>query len=215
MADVAVLFAAPRSVYFELAGLDVYDETRDALTWRGGCPVVAHPPCRSWSRLRAFSKAPPLECGLAARAVELVRQWGGVLEHPASSYLWQSLQLPPVSEFDGFSPVTDRWGGWSLCVDQFWWGHRARKRTWLYIVGVMPRQLPPMSLVLGVPSHTCGSFSGRDRVRARPEIGKWERLATPRAFALWLVDLARTVSSSAGVVTPAEVYRGRLGGLGD
>ncbi len=205
-----MLFAAPKSVYFSVTGVDVYDEERDALTWRGGCPVVAHPPCRSWSRLRAFSVAPPAERELAVWAVDQVRLWGGVLEHPASSALWDSLELPKPSQEARFRPRCDRYGGWSLCVDQFWWGHRARKRTWLYICGQSPAELPLMPLSLGEAPRTCGLYSGRDRARARPDLGKAERSATPLLFACWLVALARSVAPSAGVVTPAESYRGSL-----
>lgn len=54
--DVAVLFARADSIYKGLPGVDVYDADRDARTFPGGCPVVAHPPCRAWAvsgRLRS------------------------------------------------------------------------------------------------------------------------------------------------------------------
>ena len=47
MTQVAVLFARADSIYKTLPGCDVYDIKRDARTWPGGCPVVAHPPCRA------------------------------------------------------------------------------------------------------------------------------------------------------------------------
>lgn len=53
--DVAVLFARQDSTYKALSGVDVYDIDRDARTFQGGMPVVAHPPCRAWGRLRAFA----------------------------------------------------------------------------------------------------------------------------------------------------------------
>ena len=55
---VAVLFVNKNSVYKTLSGVDCYDEEKDALTWQGGTPVVAHPPCRLWCRLRNLSTAP-------------------------------------------------------------------------------------------------------------------------------------------------------------
>ena len=74
---VAVLFASEDSAYKTLAGCDVYDIERDALTWPGGCPVVAHPPCRAWGQLRYWAKPRPGEKELALWAVEQVQRWGG------------------------------------------------------------------------------------------------------------------------------------------
>jgi len=54
---VAVLFARADSHYKALPGVDVWDEARDARKWPGGAPLVAHPPCRLWAKLRQFAKA--------------------------------------------------------------------------------------------------------------------------------------------------------------
>jgi len=80
--EVAVLFARDDSVYKTLPGCDVWDTERDARRWPGGAPVVAHPPCRLWAKLRQFAKAedPEAERRLAVDAVEHVRVFGGVLE---------------------------------------------------------------------------------------------------------------------------------------
>ena len=56
---VAVLFVRSDSVYKQMADVDCYDIDRDARTWPGGCPVVAHPPCRAWGLLRQFAKPRP------------------------------------------------------------------------------------------------------------------------------------------------------------
>lgn len=180
----AALFVMSDSHYFDL-GLDCYDIERDARTYTGSAPVVAHPPCRSWSRMRAFAKPRPDERDLAIFAIEQVRRCGGVLEHPSGSELWRVAGLPTPGSTD-----RDIHRGWTLPVSQKWWGHRAEKRTWLYIVGVEPGSIPEMPLVLGEASHVCGLWSGRDRSRARKEIGPKERMASPPAFAQWLVDLA-------------------------
>jgi hypothetical protein len=58
-----------------------------------------------------------------------------VLEHPIYSRLWDVMELPPPGE-------RDAWGGWTLPVHQFWWGHDCEKRTWLYIVGCEPEAIP-------------------------------------------------------------------------
>jgi hypothetical protein len=73
-------------------------------------------------------------------------------------------------------------GGWTLPVDQHWWGHRASKRTRLYI--------PVMPMVLGEPTHVIGDVGRASLGTKRPEISKAERERTPPEFAHWLVDLA-------------------------
>lgn len=181
---VAVLFARADSIYKTMPECDVYDIERDARTWPGGCPVVAHPPCRAWASLRHCAKPRDGEKDLALLAIGHVRRYGGVLEHPLLSTLWRVAVLPEPGHRDEF-------GGWTLIVDQHWFGHRARKRTRLYIVGCeRGYYIPTMPLVLGEATHTVGLWSGRDRARARPSISKPEFEATPPEFARWLVDLA-------------------------
>lgn len=46
---VAVLCVQRRTQYRDLPGVECYDIDRDVRTFAGGMPVVAHPPCRSWS----------------------------------------------------------------------------------------------------------------------------------------------------------------------
>ena len=181
-ASIAILFASRDSIYKTIPGLDVYDERRDARRFKARLPVVAHPPCRLWSQLRHMSTAPVAERQLAIFALLKVQQNGGVLEHPASSCLWPFLGLPEPSE----SP--DYWGGWTMAVPQFWFGHRANKSTRLYIVGVRPANVPIFDLRLGEPEFICcGSRSKRS------EISKHERSATPRKFADFLLAIAGRV----------------------
>jgi hypothetical protein len=182
--EVAVLFARADSVYKELPWTDVWDIHRDATRWPGGSPVVAHPPCRAWASLRHCAKPRAGEKDLAFLAIGHVRRYGGVLEHPQLSTLWKGASLPEVGR-------RDEYGGWTLIVDQQWFGHRARKRTKLYIVGCSPQQLPTMPMVLGEATHTVGLWSGRDKQKARPSIRKSEFEATPREFAIWLCEVAR------------------------
>ena len=187
---VAVLFARADSIYKTIPGCDVYDIERDALTWPGGCPVVAHPPCRAWGQLSHFSKPRPGEKELAIWAIGQVRQWGGVLEHPRSSRLWKVMGLP-------LGEAVDVYGGFTLCVDQFWWGHRARKRTLLYCCGITRSQVPQMPIVLGEASYTVGTGNpgrGRPKVKnPKPEISHAEREQTPPALARWIVELASRI----------------------
>lgn len=183
-AGVAALFVRSDN-HYGVMGVDCYDIERDARTFDLAKPVIAHPPCRSWSRLRHFARPRVDEKDLARWAVFVVRHCGGVLEHPSGSALFRELGLPRPGTTE-----RDAFGGWVLPVSQKWWGHRAEKRTWLYIVGVEPCAVPSFPLTLGEAECTCGLWSGRDRSRARKEIGPAERERTPPAFAKWLVELA-------------------------
>jgi len=184
---VAVLFARSDSVYKALPGADVWDLERDALQWPGGSSVVAHPPCGPWGNQRNCYRPSDAERALAPWAVEQVRQWGGVLEHPASSALWPALALP--------APGTgrDEFGGWTFTILQSSWGHRADKPTRLYIVGCDPLDLPDMPLKLGRATNIVSPRGGfrKGMPGWRPSLNKPEREATPRALAEWLLELAR------------------------
>ncbi len=184
-ADVAVLFARADSHYKALPSVDVWDEARDARQWPGGVPLVAHPPCRLWAKLRQFAKAkdPAMERQLAIDAVRRVQRFGGVLEHPAESTLWAYMGLPTP----GRAP--DRHGGWTAQIRQCDWGHKAEKLTWLYVVGCHPDDLPPMP-ARGEPTGVIKPQRGIPR-DDRKIVTKAEREHTPPALALWLVDLAR------------------------
>lgn len=188
---VAVLFARADSHYKALPGVDVWDAERDARRWPGGCPVVAHPPCRAWGRLRHFAKPRPDEKALALFAVDQVRRFGGVLEHPEGSTLWAAAGLPAPGHRDEF-------GGWTMPIAQHWFGHRAEKLTLLYIVGCAPAQVPDMPVVLGASTHVIaqrrtlpdGSRLVKGMPGWRPEVSKAEREHTPPQLAAWLVELA-------------------------
>ncbi len=192
--QVAVLFARADSVYKSIRCADVYDEARDARKYPGGLPVVAHPPCRAWGCLRAFAKPKPHEKELARFAVRQIRRYGGVLEHPEKSTLWPDQGLPKPGLHN------DDYGGWTLQVDQFHFGHKAQKRSWFYIVGCSYSRLPPIPFREGKATHfvtqpPVTKMRGRRRVKGdpdwKPELLKWEREVTPTALALWLVETAK------------------------
>ena len=187
MTKVAVLFARADSVYKTLPDCDVYDLERDARTFQGGMPVVAHPPCRSWGRLRQFAKPRDDEKALGPWAVDQVRQWGGVLEHPAESTLWAYCGMPTPGRFP------DAWGGYAIQIDQFHFGHRAEKSTWLYIVGCGPDDLPQIPRREGRPTHCVRPTKSYPRL---PSITKAEREHTPPDLARWLVEVARRCATS-------------------
>lgn len=200
---VAVLFARADSNYKAL-DCDVWDEERDARRWPGGAPVVAHPPCRAWGRLRHMANPMPGEKNLARLAVALVREFGGVLEHPARSTLWAAQKLPQPGE-------RDQYGGWTLPISQYWWGHRAEKKTWLYIVGCEPRDVPQLPLALGDAPMVVGNGTTNHPQRGdpgwRPQIPHAEREHTPPELARWLIELAHRCKGHNAALTGAEGVR--------
>lgn len=180
---VAVLFARADSVYKTLPGCDVWDIDRDARKWPGGAPVVAHPDCGPWGKLRQFCKLSQERKDLGPLAVALVRTCGGVLEHPAESLLWAHCGMPTP----GRAP--DRFGGWTAQVRQCDWGHKAEKLSWFYIVGCHPDDLPEIP----APSEPTGLIKPRRGVPrdGRKIVTKAEREHTPPDLARWLVETAR------------------------
>lgn len=153
-----------------------FDVERDARSFTGDRPVVAHPPCGPWGKLAWSCRRQ--DRGAALHAVEVVRACGGVLEHPLGSRLFDEAGIPT-------SPWTpdrevDAWGGYTIRVPQHDWGHRAAKETVLYVVGTA--DLPPWPEALGPP--TC----------AVEQMDHVERRATPWALAWWLCDIAARCS---------------------
>jgi len=177
---VSALFVRKDSIYKKL-GIDCWDIERDALNWPGGNPVIAHPPCRAWGQLSHIANPRPGERELAFFAIDMIRKYGGVLEHPRASKLWPDhLPMPGKS---------DRFGGYSISVDQFWWGHKAKKSTLLYIVGCPIRELPVIPMRFDAIEYIVGSSLSSRRNRKK-EITKKEREATPIEFAKWLIEVA-------------------------
>lgn len=188
----AALYVMPRSVYRELLPPDrCWDEARDAKLYEGPWPVVAHPPCGPWGRLRGMCTRQDPTCG--PRAVEQVRAYGGVLEHPAYSRLWDECRLPkPVrpscSGIKFTWPHFDEFGGHSFEVNQVAWGHSCRKPTWLYVVGIPYYRVLEGIRTGGVATHMVAT--GPRIARRLPVATKRAKSATPRAFAEWLISLA-------------------------
>ena len=188
---VAALYIDPRGPYPSLPGVDCWDEIRDARKYEGPHPVVAHPPCGPWGRLRHLYRGGEGDKSCAPRAVQQVRAYGGALEHPRYSKLWSHCGLPLPGA------GIDEHGGYTIEVSQCDWGHVARKMTWLYCVGVPAEALtfpPPRE-----PTHWVSGGRGRAGKKAKttpvpPGIkicSAQQRRRTPPAFAEWLVMLAR------------------------
>jgi hypothetical protein len=198
---IAALFVASDGPYFGLQGVDPWDAARDARAYAGPYPVVAHPPCERWGRY--WSGGPSAKVrrikgdddGCFRYALDAVRKWGGVLEHPAHSAAWLAFDLfePPAT---GGWVNADFSGGWTCHVEQGHYGHRARKATWLYAV---TKDLP--SLTWG-PSEGIrldeGFHTSEERWAARAagvapieRISERERVHTPIPFRDLLIAIAQ------------------------
>lgn len=192
---VAALFVERCGVYWDLPGVDPWDEERDARLYAGPWPVVAHPPCTRWCQLAHVVQARyghrvGDDGGCFASALASVRRWGGVLEHPAESLAWPAFGLPrpPRRGWAG-----DLSAGWSCEVSQRAYGHRARKRTWLYSVGC---ELPDLDWSRPAPVATV-SFMTNHGGGDLPRLSKREAKATPIPFRDLLLSLARTAKRRA------------------
>jgi len=163
---IAALYVLPDTVYRRL-DLDCWDITRDARTYPGPGPVIAHPPCGHWGHFSHNCTLPGKDCGPIA--VDQVRRFGGILEHPRRSHLFTHCNCP--NEPGQF----DLWGGQVLDVNQYDYGHHAKKPTRLYIVGLARPVLLP-------PPH----FFERLAPRPLTTLSRRQRQQTPLAFALAL-----------------------------
>lgn len=187
--EVSALFVATNGIYFDLPGVDPWDILRDARLYAGPHPVVAHPDCSTWCQLayinqKRYGHKVGDDGGCFASALASVRRWGGVLEHPAFSYAWPAFGLtrPPRA---GWQRCAD--GAWVCQVSQSAYGHRARKRTWLYYVGEQP-----IEMNWNEPAPTAQvSFCKNHGNSPLPRLSKKEAKATPIAFRDALLSLAR------------------------
>ena len=180
---VAALYVMDNGPYQHLLA-ECWPAGRDARTYPGPWPVVAHPPCQRWSRwlwhcANAFHGTGVLgdDGGCFKSALAAVRRFGGVLEHPALTYAFahHGLNEPapgPYWTSAGFC------GGWVAQVDQGWFGHPAAKPTWLYAsAGCELPKLPDK------PFRSPRDFSS---------LSTRQRIATPLPFAGMLIRMAES-----------------------
>jgi hypothetical protein len=131
--------------------------------------------------MRHFSRRDDEQKALAPWALSQVRKWGGVLEHPFKSQLWEEYDLPLRSQVDEF-------GGYTIAMPQFWFGHPADKATWFYIVGCPVENLPAIPFRMGRAQECVTTSRGK---RTEKEMKKSERTRTHKQMAEWLVEVAR------------------------
>lgn len=205
---VAALFVDRRGPYWNREDVDAWDIERDARSYNGDAPAVAHPPCHLWVNMAAvnwkrYQRQIPAwypggsDGGCFAAALAVIMRVGGVIEHPAFSHAWEYHRLTRPLH-------TDRWTAaygneertpshyWVCEVWQSAYGHQARKRTWLLYVG--DKAPPELNWSRNPGTHQVGWFD-----RIKPTLSKAEASRTPPAFAELLIGLARL---SRGRVTP-------------
>ena len=199
---IAALYVETDGTYFNLAGVDPWDEQRDARKYTGPHRVVAHPPCQRWGRY--FHGAPNKpnqyrlgeDQGCFGAALTSVRNYGGVIEHPAHSraWAWFGLATPPAK---GGWVKADDFGGMTCHVEQGHYGHMSRKATWLYakadnlpelIWGPSEQKIHPVALAKHgyAKARRIGMMAmvgGKDKTRIRN--------ATPPEFRDVLIAIAR------------------------
>lgn len=189
---LAALFVETDGAYFGMDGVDPWDEARDARAYAGPHPVIAHPPCQRWGRYWHGSPRKPHQYrlgedrGCFASALTAVRNYGGVLEHPAYSlaWAWFGIKEPPSG---GGWVEADAYGGRTCHVEQGHYGHMARKATWLYAKGVTapeliwgtsPQRIHPVALErhgyekarrTGVMAYVGGKDKSKIRAATPPE----------------------------------------------
>lgn len=220
---IAALFVEKNGPYANLENVDAWPAARDARNYPGPWPVVAHPPCSRWCKLAGLVEArygykKGDDGGCFAFALEAVRKFGGILEHPAFSAAWQAFGLT--------EPLPNIWtrcidGGWIVEVRQLDFGHPAEKRTWLYAFGV--KHLPMITASATESSATVGTgkigkytptahcsrtwtkevqptartsfLRNRDKVPSElRRLSSKEASRTPVAFRDWLISIAESVA---------------------
>lgn len=201
---IAALYVETDGCYYGLHDVDPWDEARDARLYSGPHPVVAHPPCQRWGRFWHGSTRKPHQYelgddgGCFEAALRAVREWGGVLEHPADSRAWEHFGLNKPKRGEGWI-VADHLGGWTCYVEQGHYGHASRKPTWLLSYGC---ELPNLNWSKGdqrIPEWMIERY-GYEKARRIGVVamigGKdktKKRNATPHAFRDVLLDMARSV----------------------
>jgi hypothetical protein len=216
-AVIAALYVQRGGCYWDLPDVDPWDEARDARKYAGPWPVVAHPPCQRWGRYWHGSTRKPHQYELGAddgcfdAAISAVRQYGGVIEHPAHSHAWKRFGLPKPSKDGGWWEGCE---GFSCHVEQGHYGHLSRKVTWLYYVG--GSRPPQLSIIWGpspqrLPAYAVERYGYEKarRIGVMAAIGgknKTEiRNATPLSFRDLLISIAQTALLSRNTVPEREI----------
>jgi hypothetical protein len=209
--NIAALYVQTGGSYYGLDGVYQWDQERDARKYRGPLPVVAHPPCQRWGKMWAGQplwikrtgerKVKGDDGGCFESALDAVRAYGGVLEHPWGSHAWPRFALHVPPRKGGW--ITADWiGGWTCCVEQGRYGHYARKPTLLYAVGCVLPDLHWGHSAADFPAWAIEkhglAYCKRAGELAFQGGGKdsGPRISTPPAFRDILIGMAHSVKAS-------------------
>lgn len=197
---VAALYVLPDGPYSGMPDVELWDAARDARLYDGPWRVVAHPPCERWGRYwhggpsARVRRVKGDDNGCFAAALAAVRRFGGVLEHPCDSSAWEAFGLAAPPRSGGWIDA-DLEGGWTCCVYQEHYGHRAQKATWLYAHSVV---VPSLRWGKGTSRIRLddGYHSAEERRRAIrtgvcQRLSRRQRLETPVPFRDLLLSIAR------------------------
>ncbi len=131
-----------------------------------------------------------------------------MLEHPEGSHAWHRFGINAPPRDGGWVRESLFGNGWTCCVAQGRYGHRAQKLTWLYAVGC---ELPDLDwgLCPGLERLDDGFHSAEERRRAVrrgvvQRLSHRERAATPDAFRDVLIGMASSVLRSPACQPPEQ-----------
>ena len=206
---ISALFVKTNGCYFNLPGIDPWDEKRDARLYTGVFPVIAHPPCQRWGKMwmgqplwvkkTGQRKIKGDDDGCFKSALDSVRRCYGIIEHPWGSHAWNFFGLKKPSRNGGWIRADDY--GFTCCVEQGRYGHYARKPTLLYCVGC---DLPELEWGIGqhrIPEWAIEKY-GLDYCKKAGELafkggGKdsGDRIDTPIQFRDLLISIVRTAKN--------------------
>lgn len=150
---ITILCADDKSSYFDIPDLDIYTLSRNAFNYNGKNPVIAHPPCGAFSKMRGFSKRDSFNMELAEHCLNAIHNNCGILEQPAYSIMFELLGIQPT-----------------ISVDQKWFGFRARKQTWLYLYNV---ELISHPITFDAATHKVENLTSSMRARQTIEFSQW------------------------------------------
>lgn len=182
MEKIPVLFTQKGSNYLADDRFDCWDVKRNALNYSGKAPVIAHPPCRLFGRLKGLTTAPQWEKQLGYYAIGTVRKNGGIVENPAHSDLFKITGC----NLDG---GCDEFGGFLIDVQLNWFGFPVRKRTWLYVCGCSRSDVPGHPLNFDMITHTVGRNSKSKTNLMKKQLEKNYRAKTPIKMIDWFAEI--------------------------